>query len=103
MAEVLGLHKFYKEELLVINMAEEGVEIGVVSNYFKNVKAAAIKLTAPLKVGDKIRIRGGDKDFEMVVESMQINRGSVEKAKKGDDIGLLVTEDVKKGYKIYKA
>ena len=77
--------------------------IGVVSNYFKHVKAAALKLSAPLKVGDKIRIVGGEKDFEMPVKSMEIDRKKVEKAKKGDEVGLLVPEDVHEGYRVFKA
>ena len=76
-------------------------QVGIVSNYFKHVKAAAIKLSSPLKVGDKIRIRGGEIDFEIAVKSMQIHREKVEKAKKGDEIGLLVSKDVHKGYKVF--
>jgi hypothetical protein len=78
-----------------------GKQIGRVSNYFKHVKAAAIKLTAPLKVGDKIRITGGDKDFEVKVKSMQVDREKITKAKKGDEIGLLVPKDVHDGYKVF--
>jgi ribosomal 50S subunit-recycling heat shock protein len=81
-------------------MAEK--QIGEVSNYFKQVKAAAVKLKASLKLGDKIRIKGGEKDIEMTVESMQVNRKDVKEAKKGDEIGILVPEDVHKGYKIFK-
>ena len=77
-------------------------QIGVVSDYFRNVKAAAIKLTAPLKVGDKVKIKGGEKEFEMTVESMQIDRVPIKEAKAGDEIGLLVPEDVHKGYKVFK-
>jgi translation elongation factor EF-1alpha len=85
-------------------MPKEAKPIGEVSNYFAHVKAAAIKLGAPLKVGDKISIKGGEStDFEMEVKSMQIDRKDVEKAKKGDEVGLLVPEDVRKGYKVYKA
>ncbi len=80
----------------------EGKQIGVVSNYFKHVKAAAIKLSAPLKVGDKIKIVGGDKEIEIDVKSMEINRKKIEAAKKGDEIGLLVPEDVHKGNKVFK-
>ena len=80
-----------------------GKSIGEVSNYFQHVKAAAIKLSAPLKKGDKIRIVGGeDTDFEMDVKSMQVDRKEIEAAKKGDEIGLLVPEHVRKGYKVYK-
>ena len=81
-------------------MAEK--QIGEVTNFFKNVNAAAIKLSAPLKVGEKIKIRGGEKDIELTVESMQIERKDVSSAKKGDEIGLLVPESVHKGYKVYK-
>lgn len=81
-------------------MAEK--EIGEVSNYFEHVNAAAIKLKAPLKVGDSIRIKGGENDFEQEIESMQINRKPVKSAKRGDEIGILVTEKVRKGYKVFK-
>lgn len=81
-------------------MAEQ--KIGEIMDYFQHVKAAAIKLEAALKVGDKIRIQGGEKDFEMTVKSMQINRKDIKAAKKGDEIGILVPEDVHKGYRVYK-
>jgi hypothetical protein len=38
----------------------------------------------------------------MDVNSMQIDREDIEKAKKGDEIGLLVPEDVHKGNKVFK-
>ena len=78
-------------------------QIGEVSNYFEQVGVAAIKLDAGLKVGDKIRISGGEVDFEQNVESMQIQHEKVQKAKKGDDIGIKINEKVRKGYKIFKA
>ena len=81
-------------------MAEK--EIGEVTNYFKQVKAAAIKLTASLKIGDKIKVKGGEREFEMTVDSMQIDREEIVEAKKGDEVGLLVSEDVHKGYKVFK-
>ena len=84
-------------------MPKEAKPIGVVSNYFQHVKAAAIKLSGSLKIGDKIKIIGANKEVELTVESMQIDRKDVDKAKKGDEIGLLVPEDVHKGNKVYKA
>jgi len=81
-------------------MAEK--QIGEVTNYFAQVKAAAIKLSAPLKVGDKIRIVGGEKNVEMEVKSMQIDRKPVTAAKKGEEVGLLVPEDIHKGYRVFK-
>lgn len=78
------------------------MEIGIVTNYFEHVNAAAIKLSKPIKIGDIIQIKGGEKDFEQKIESMQINKKQVEKAKKGDEIGVIVSEKVRKGYKVFK-
>ena len=80
----------------------KGKQIGVVTNYFDHVKVAAINLSAPLKVGDKIEIKGGEVDVEQEIGSMQIQHEKVEKAKKGDEIGIKVKEKVRKGYKVYK-
>ena len=82
-------------------MAEEQ-EIGEISNFFEHVQVAALKLTAPLKIGDTIHIKGGEADFEQTVDSMQIDRQPIEKAKKGDEVGIKVNEKVRRGYKVYK-
>ena len=76
--------------------------IGIVSNYFEHVDVIAVKLNAPLKVGDKIRIVGGDVDFENTIKSMQIQHELVKSAKKGDEVGIKVTGKARKGYKIFK-
>ncbi len=77
-------------------------QIGEVSNYFEHVGAIAIKLNSSLSTGDKIRIVGGDVDFEQKVDSMQIQHKLVKSAKKGDEVGIKVKEKVRKGYKVYK-
>ncbi len=81
-------------------MAEK--QIGTVSNYFDHISVAAIKLAGELKVGDKIKIKGGEAEHEQKVESMQIHHEKVSKAKKGDEIGIKVSGKVRKGYKVYK-
>ena len=77
-------------------------QIGTVSNYFDHVKVAAIKLTSPLKKGDRIEVKGGEVDFKQKIASMQIQHDKVEKAKKGDEIGIKVNHRVRKGYKVFK-
>jgi translation elongation factor EF-1alpha len=79
----------------------EGKQIGVVSNYFDHVGVVAIKLTAGLKLGDTIRIVGGDSDFTDVISSIQIQHEKVEKAKKGDEIGVKISEKARKDYKVF--
>ena len=74
-------------------MAEK--EIGKVSSYFAHVSVAAIKLSGKLEVGDKIHIKGHTTDFEETIGTIQIEKESVEKAKKGDHIGIKVPEKVR--------
>jgi len=76
-------------------------QIGKVSHYFDNLGVAVLELTGKLKVGDKIKIAGGEVEFEQVVDSMQMERESIDKAKKGDDVGLKVSEKVRPGYKVF--
>ena len=78
------------------------MKIGKVSNYFAHVNAAAIKLSKPLKVGETIQIKDRNNDFEQKVESMQINHKSVKEAKKGDEVGIIVSQKVRKGCEVFK-
>jgi putative protease len=78
-------------------------EVGVVTDFFSHVSAAAIQLNSgSLKVGDKILIQGHTTNLEQVIESMQIERQPVEEAKAGDSIGIKVNERVRKNDKVYK-
>ena len=81
-------------------MPEE--EIGLVSTFFARPVAAAIDLTASLKVGDRIHIKGFTTDLELVVESMQIYNADVQEATAGDAIGVKVPDRVRKGDRVYK-
>lgn len=72
-----------------------GEAVGRVFAYFKNVNVAAIELSATLSVGDRIRVTGATTDFEMTVESMQIDRVSVESATSGQSVGMAVPERVR--------
>ena len=81
-------------------MAEK--EIGEIFSYYSKIGVAAIKLTGVLKKGDKIHVKGHTTDFEQTVDSLQIEHSEVEKAKKGDDLGIKVNDRVRPGDKIYK-
>ncbi len=76
--------------------------IGTVSDFFAKPVVAGIELTGPLKVGDKISIKGHTTGLEMVVGSMQIKNATVQEAKAGDSIGIKVTDRVRKGDHVYK-
>lgn len=85
-------------------MAEDKKEqlIGKITHYFGKIEVGIIELTKPLVVGDTIHIKGGTTDFEQKVDSIQIEHENVEKAKKGDAIGLKVKEKVREGDEVYK-
>ncbi len=76
--------------------------IGKVSDFFAHPVVAGIELTAVLKVGDKIHIKGHTTDLEMTVDSMEINNKQVAEAKPGDSIGVKVSERVRSGDSVYK-
>jgi len=78
------------------------VEIGHVSDFFSRPVVAGITLTAVLKVGDKVHIKGHTTDLEMTVDSIQIDNVNVTEGKAGDAIGVKVTDRVRPGDKVYK-
>ena len=82
---------------------EYGKLIGEATHYFSNIGVAVIKLSGPLKVGEEIRIVGGEgTDFNQTIESMQADHKEIKSAKKGDEVGMKVAQKIREGYKIYK-
>ena len=81
-------------------MPEEAV--GKVSDFFARPVVAGIELTAPLRVGDNIHIKGHTTDLELAVDSMQIDNVDVNEAKAGDAIGIKVSDRVRRGDTVYK-
>lgn len=81
---------------------QEGKLIGKVTHYFSKIEVAVIELQETLKVGDTIRIVGGETDFNQTVDSMEFEHQKVETAKSGDSVGLKVSQKVREGYKVYK-
>lgn len=83
-------------------MQEEGKLIGKITHYFGKIGVAVIQLEDNLKVGERIKIVGGNSAFEQTVESMEIDHKKIEEAKAGNSVGLKVLQKVKEGYKVYK-
>ncbi len=78
-------------------------EIGRVTNYFSKIGVAVIELSAPLQLGDKVRITGGTRDFEQVVKSMQVEHEPIEKGEAGQEIALKVDQKTRANDTVYKA
>jgi len=77
--------------------------IGEVTHFYGKIEVGIVKMQGALANGDRIHVKGNITDFEQDVESMQIEHEQVDKAKKGDMIGLKVKEEVREGDKVYKA
>lgn len=70
---------------------------GRVSHYYDRIGVAIIELAAPLMVGDVVTFRRGENEHTQQIASIQIDHVSVEKAKKGDVVGVKVTREIHDG------
>ena len=81
----------------------EEQEIGYISNFLNKISVAIIEMTdGTLAVGNTIHILGRSTDFTETVSSMEIDHVSVDTVKKGDSLGLRVSENTRSKDKVYK-
>jgi putative protease len=83
-------------------MDEEKKLVGKVTHYYTNIGVAVIELSNTLSVGDEISFEGVSTNFKQKIVSMQIEHKDIQKAKKGDSIGMKVDERVREGDEVYK-
>lgn len=76
--------------------------IGKVVHYYDKLGVAIISLgSGGLKVGDEVKFKHGDEEFNQKIGSLQVEHASVESVKKGDSFGLKVDKPVKVGTEVY--
>lgn len=81
----------------------EKQKIGEVFHYFSKAGVAAINLTdGDLQIGDTILVQGMHTNFSQTVESIQIEHESVQKAVRGQSIGVKVKERVREKDVVFK-
>lgn len=84
-------------------MAEPRMEeIGRVDGFFAHPVVAIIQLTAPLRVGETISIKGHTTDFQQVVESLQVDHQPVQDAQAGHSVGVKVKDRCRKHDMVYR-
>jgi putative protease len=82
-------------------MAED--QVGAVIHFFGKIGVAAVRITAgEIKVGDTIHIKGHSTDFTQIIDSIQMEHGSVPSARRGDEVGIKVAEIVREHDSVYK-
>ena len=76
--------------------------IGKITHYFGKIDVGIIKIeNGELNIGDTIHIKGHTSDFTQQVNSIQIEHEQIQKAKKGDDIGIKVDQKVHEHDEVY--
>jgi translation elongation factor EF-1alpha len=79
----------------------ESDAIGRVTHYYSHLAVAAVTLEAPLRVGDRIHVKGHTTDLVQAVDSLQVDHKPVERAVPGDDVALKVDDHVREHDQIY--
>lgn len=81
----------------------ERVKIGAVFSYFAKVGVAAITLSdGTLSVGDTIQIQGSTTEMSFKVDSMHIDRLSIQDSLLGQSVGIKVPDRVRPTDEVYK-
>jgi putative protease len=78
-------------------------KLGEITHYFDHISVGIIKASGPIKVGDKVHIKGHTTDFEQEIKEMQLDHKAIEEAKKGQEVGIKVKEHVREGDELYTA
>ncbi len=76
-------------------------EIGKITHLFEKIDVAILELSGALKVGDNIHILGSTTDFEQIVDSIQVEHKNIDQAKKGEIVGIKLSDKAKVGDKIF--
>lgn len=81
----------------------EGERIGTVFHFFPRAGAAQLELEGgPLRVGDRIRIRGHGHDFVQEVFSIEVDRVAREKGEPGELVAIAVMQPVHEKDEVFR-
>jgi len=76
-------------------------EIGVVTHWYDKISVAVVKLAGAISVGDKIKVKHGEEEFEDTVASLQLDHKDVPSGEKGQEVAMKLSVRAKEGSKIY--
>ncbi|KKS79911.1 MAG: hypothetical protein UV54_C0025G0003 [Candidatus Beckwithbacteria bacterium GW2011_GWA2_43_10] len=79
-----------------------GKFIGKVAHYFDKAMVIVVKLEDSLSIGDTIKLKKGEEEFDQLVDSIQIEHKNIEKAKKGDEVAIKISRPAKQGAEVYR-
>ena len=76
--------------------------VGRITHYYARIEVAAVLLSAPLKVGERVWIAGRTTDLEQEVASLELDHQAIAEALPGQEVGLKVVERVREGDRVYR-
>jgi len=80
---------------------KEAKPIGEVTHYFGHIGVAIMKFNKAVNVGETIKIKGANTEFEEIIESMQYEHKDIKSAKKNQEVGIKVAEKTREGDMVY--
>ena len=83
-------------------MAKDNL-IGKIVHWYDKISVAVIELNKGLKVGDKIKIKHGDTEFEETITSMELDHKPVKSGKKGQGVAVKLSEKAGENSEVYMA
>jgi putative protease len=78
------------------------VRVGTISHIYKKIGVAIVDLSDSLQVGDTIHISGHHTDLTQKVDSLQMEHQNVQKAERGQCIGIKVNGEVREHDLVFK-
>ncbi len=78
-------------------------KVAEITHYFGHLGVAVFKVIDDLKIGDKVKIKGYTTDFEQEIKEIQLDHKPLEKAKKGQEVGVKVDDHVREGDEVLLA
>jgi putative protease len=78
------------------------VRVGTIAHIYKKIGVAIVDLSESLQVGDTIHISGHHTDLTQKVDSIQIEHQDVQKAERGQSIGVRVNGEVREHDLVFK-
>ncbi|MGC9598929.1 MAG: translation elongation factor-like protein [Minisyncoccia bacterium] len=83
--------------------SKEPKPIGEVVHFYNKIGVAIVKFNKVVPAGTKLAFKGATTDFEEVAGSMQYDHKAIDKAPKGEQVGIKVSEKVHEGDSVYLA
>lgn len=77
--------------------------VGKVIHFYPKISVAIVQLKSELRNGDIVSVEGHGRAFKQRVSSMQVEHAPISVARKGQSIGMKVSQRAKEGDIVFKA